>query len=204
MAARAQSPAWRRSHAPLLVALVIAVPACSSDRPVGSPQLSNASTSATDGRTAATPSAGSTQTRGTRSASPDPLAGAPLGNLGCHPTSPLGPANSVPGIETRLTPDGINGWALLWERPPWVPGKEVKVVWRVSGSGELVLIAHGPEGTEVRPSFGPERHMGSNYNRPGDEWGSGFILPSPGCWELEVVRGESSASIWLLVEKAHG
>lgn len=134
--------------------------------------------------------------------SPDPLETAAVGGVGCHPGSPIAPARAVPGIETRLTPHGINGWALLYEQPPWEAGDEVKVVWRISGSGEVALVARGPGRLELAPSFGPEIHTGSNYDRPGDEWGSGFSLSSPGCWELEATRSEGSASIWLQVRQA--
>lgn len=190
-----------RRLVPLCAALLLAAPACTDDRPIGSrAEVSRSITPTTSVSTGATLAATPTETAGTPSASPDLLAAAPVGRAGCHPASPLAPAQSVPGIETRLTPGGITGWALLWKQPPWAPGEEVKVVWRVSGNGEFAAVARGPEGVEVHPSFGPTRHAGSNYDRPGDEWGVGFILRSPGCWELRATRGKGSASIWLLVE----
>jgi len=47
-----------------------------------------------------------------------------------------------------------------------------------------------PDGSAGRLSFGPEPHTGSSFARPGDEWGTGFVLDAPGCWELEVQRGD--------------
>lgn len=134
---------------------------------------------------------------------PGSLAPAALGRPNCDPPSSSAPSPAQGNFaETRATAAGIDAWALLWEQPPWDVGEEVKVVWRVEGQGDLAAVAVGPEGTEVGPSWGPVQHYGSNWQRPGDEWGMGFTLPSPGCWELRVSRDEGSASVWLLVGKA--
>ncbi len=131
----------------------------------------------------------------------DPLASAPLGRPGCDPASPLFPSR-LGGTETRLTPAGIEGWALFFESPPWQPGRELKLVSRVSGSGGFAAVARGSDGVEIRPSWGPIRHGSSNYERPGAEWGAGFTFPTAGCWELRVMREEGAASIWLVVGDA--
>ncbi len=117
----------------------------------------------------------------------------PLGGPHCDPSSPM------LGTESRLTGDGIEGWALLWELPPWPVNKDVKVVWRVGGSGDFDAVAISPGGREVEPSFGPQHHVASSWKRPGEEWGTGFILDDPGCWELRVSRDEGTASLWLEV-----
>lgn len=44
----------------------------------------------------------------------------------------------------------------------------------------------GPGRAHLEPVWGPEEHMGSNWNRAGSEWGTGFRFPSPGCWQVVV------------------
>lgn len=130
----------------------------------------------------------------------DPLATAALGRSGCAPPSPVYPSHIGPFLETRLTSNGIEGWALLYDRPPWDVGVEVKTVWRVSGVGPLDAVALSPTGEQLPPTWGPAAHAGSNYERPGAEWGVGFTLDSPGCWELRGTQAEGTASIWLEVQ----
>lgn len=77
--------------------------------------------------------------------------------------------------------------------------QEVKIVWRMTGSGSPKFAAVGPSGSRVDPTWGPERHLGSNWNRPGDEWGTGFRFPKPGCWTVRVDRGAAVATAGILV-----
>jgi hypothetical protein len=58
---------------------------------------------------------------------------------------------------------------------------DVKIVWRVTGSGALKLSVHGPTGQSATLLFGPDPHRGRNFDVPGDEWGSGFRFAIPGC-----------------------
>jgi hypothetical protein len=60
-------------------------------------------------------------------------------------------------------------------------GKQVKIVWRMTGSGILRLQADGPGGIKRKPLWGPDRHGSSSWKRPGAEWGSGFVFPRSGC-----------------------
>jgi len=76
-------------------------------------------------------------------------------------------------------------------------GESVKVVWRMTGTGDLTVSMRRPDGTRKRLDWGPEAHGGSTYHRPGDEWGTGFTLDRPGCWELRFSRGSSHASVWI-------
>jgi hypothetical protein len=48
--------------------------------------------------------------------------------------------------------------------------------------------------------WGPDLHTGSDYTRPGDEWGAGYRFSEPGCWTLRARRGVASANVWLKVE----
>jgi hypothetical protein len=75
----------------------------------------------------------------------------------------------------------------------------VKIVWRITGSGFFDIVALGPHGMKVPPSQGPTRHLGSNWNRPGDEWGTVFTFPVAGCWDLHVTRDNAFGDVWLKI-----
>ena len=77
--------------------------------------------------------------------------------------------------------------------------REAKIVWRMTGSGAIALEAIGPQGERISPEWGPEPHTGSNWNRPGDEWGTGFRFPAAGCWNVQVTRDDSVATVGILV-----
>ena len=100
-------------------------------------------------------------------------------------------------------PDGAEGWALVFAQWTIVPGEkltipvgdEAKIVWRLTGEGDVSFRAIGPDGEVQGLTWGPDKHAGSNWARPGDEWGTGWILPSKGCWTLEATRGSAVLSI---------
>jgi hypothetical protein len=70
----------------------------------------------------------------------------------------------------------------------------------MTGTGDLKLIALGPQGQQVRPTFGPEFHLGSNWtDHPGEEWGSGFNFPVPGCWDIHATRDDASGDVLLVL-----
>ncbi len=125
--------------------------------------------------------------------SPKPSVGAPH----CHPQSPI--TSSTLGIpEVRGTTSGNTElWALLFQS--LVAKQEVKIVWRMTGNGDMQVVAQGPYGESVRPKW-LTPHDGSNWNRPGAEWGTGFILPGSGCWDFHVSRGDASGDVWVLVK----
>jgi hypothetical protein len=95
--------------------------------------------------------------------------------------------------------DDAETWALLWAFPPWEVGEKVKVVWRMTGTGDFTVRAVGPDGEVVEPVDGPAPHSSANWHRPGDEWGTAFSLPSEGCWLLEAQRGDAVSTIGILV-----
>ena len=96
---------------------------------------------------------------------------------------------------------GVKLWALLFYRPPAVAGTNVKIVVKMTGVGPFHISALGPSGQTVRRLW-IEPHVGSNWNRPGDEWGTGWKLPNAGCWRLHVTRRHASGNIWLQVVQA--
>src|SRR5260370_7882 len=87
--------------------------------------------------------------------------------------------------------------AWIWAGVRVHSGQEVKVVWRMTGAGELQLGAVGPAGRRISPDW-IQAHEGSNWQRPGQEWGSGFTFPVAGCWDLHATRGASSGDVWLV------
>jgi hypothetical protein len=119
-------------------------------------------------------------------------------------SSPLseGSTAGIPGTEVRAESATLEVWALLYEPSPWKAGQEVKVVWRATGAGAFAVTAFGPEFQRVAPIAGPTEHYGSNWERPGDEWGTFFRLDEPGEWVLQVQRGRDTASLPITVTPA--
>jgi hypothetical protein len=117
------------------------------------------------------------------------FSGLALGRPGCKPASPIA-ASEVPA-----TSSDAEAWGLLFGVPK--AGPELKIAWRMTGSGELHTTATSPKGTVVAPAWGPEAHGGSNWDRPGDEWGTGWVFDEPGCWRIHLARDSGSADVWL-------
>ena len=94
-----------------------------------------------------------------------------------------------PGVGLALGPGHI---------PPR-SGDELKIVWRMTGTGPLHVSVTAPNGRRQPLVFGPEAHAVSNYHRPGDEWGTGFRFSGPGCWHVKLTRNSTSGDVWLNV-----
>lgn len=134
--------------------------------------------------TSATPGKKSTAT---------PVSGAPH----CQPASPITPS-ATGMLEVRGTTSGKTElWALLFNT--MVAKQELKIVWRMTGDGDMQVVARGPRGTSISPTW-IEAHSGSNWPRPGAEWGTGFTLPTSGCWDFRVSRKNATGDVWLLVK----
>lgn len=72
------------------------------------------------------------------------------------------------------------------------------MIWRMTGSGPLRAYAEHQDGSRVQPtSLGT--HSASDWDRPGDEWGSSFVLPSAGCWRFHLERNDVQGDIWVRV-----
>ena len=72
-----------------------------------------------------------------------------------------------------------------------------KIVWRITGEGdEFQAQAQSEDGAVIQPIW-TEYHGGSSWQRPGQEWGTGFNFPTPGCWTITVSRGETRGAISL-------
>ena len=122
----------------------------------------------------------------------------PLGAPGCNPPSSQQPSG-VAGPEVQATSANGSLWLLLFGNTK--VGVDLKIVWRMTGTGDLHLVAIGPQGQRVAPDWGPEAHGSSNWNRPGDEWGAGFTMPVAGCWDLHATRDNISGDAWLIFTK---
>jgi hypothetical protein len=164
------------------VMLVSAVTACTSSAPSAQPGE----------RAVATAPAGSPA-----------RAGQGLGASGCHPASPLTRWQSfLPQVEG--TSHGVTLWGLLMfpHALPARVGDQEKIVWRMTGTGVLTLQAIGPDGRHHQLAWGPDAHQGSNWDKPGDEWGAGYVFTAPGCWDLRAIRGHATADVWIRVTPA--
>lgn len=110
---------------------------------------------------------------------------------------------SSDGLEVEaVTTGGMTLYGLIQAEPyPFVASADVKkIVWRASGSGELAVTVGRPDGESTSLTWGPEYHPDSNYDRPGDEYGSGLVTDQPGCWHLRFSRSETGiADVWFEV-----
>ena len=124
---------------------------------------------------------------------------APLGAANCRPPSPVNAAPQQGLLEAQGTASGAQLWALFFSGMPVHSRQAIKITWRMTGVGDLHLAAVGPGGRRISPDW-MQAHGGSNWQRPGQEWGSGFTFPVSGCWDLHATRGASSGDVWLVVQ----
>jgi hypothetical protein len=122
----------------------------------------------------------------------------PLATSTCPANARLGGSEALP--ERQGTGDGATLWALFFPtQPELTADQEIKVVWRMTGSGAFSISAAGPDGAVVKPVWGPEPHGSSTWTRPGDEWGTGWIFPVAGCWTISAKRTSGSGYLVLRV-----
>jgi hypothetical protein len=139
----------------------------------------------------------------------------PTGSSGAPPASPLAAVGiSAPQVsDCRPSPPsdalvavkGSNLWALVFAPLPIKAGTETKIVWRIGGRGVFSIAAKTTDGTIGRLTFGPTFHDGSSWVIPNtDEWGTGFIFPTPGCWRVHASRADTAGDVYFLVVQALG
>src|SRR5216684_1490759 len=114
--------------------------------------------------------------------SPSHSVGTYLGSLG---TAGCKPAAAVHGwqIQGGFPEVGIDTsrgsfWALFFTPVPPPRGKDIKVVWRMTGTGEFTFEASDADGTTAVLVWGPTAHSSSNWTHTGDEVGTGFNFTS--------------------------
>lgn len=75
---------------------------------------------------------------------------------------------------------------------------EVKIVYRATGKGVPALDASLAGTVHVEPTW-EAAHLGSNIVGTGDSFGSGWVFPEPGCWQMTVQRGDQEVKTPVLV-----
>lgn len=133
---------------------------------------------------------------------PEPAITGPTspGLQNCQPGSPLNyHVAGGPEVQGTATNAELRGLIQSTSGVPPKAKSEVKIVWRMTGSGDFHIVALGPADMTVPPSQGPDAHSGSSWNRPGEEWGSVFTFPVAGCWDLHATRTNAFGDVWLKV-----
>jgi hypothetical protein len=114
----------------------------------------------------------------------------------CQPPSPQ--RTSEGGLtEVHGSADGAELWALVFRPMPVTAGHETKIVWRMTDDGPIDLTAKGQDGSVVHSN--PFPHNGSGWSKPGDEWGTLFTFPSPGCWRVHASRRAVAGDVYFMV-----
>ena len=170
---------------PVAIAALLAVVACSGPNAVVSAPADHVDTMATG------PVPLSTSVSASVVATSTPI--------GCNETPTLmsGGVTEVRGLATDAS---VYGLLFLTHAGPVRVGDELKIVWRMTGSGGLAVSYTGPDGEAGSLTFGPERHGASSYDRPGDEWGTGLRFDQAGCWWIHLQRSTGSGDVWLAVD----
>jgi hypothetical protein len=108
-------------------------------------------------------------------------------------------SSGLPEVEGIGRDATIYGLLFLAHPGPVRAGDELKIVWRMTGHGDLSVRYFAPDGRAGVLTFGPEAHSGSTFQRPGDEWGTGFSFDVAGCWRIHLERSVGSGDVWLAV-----
>jgi hypothetical protein len=141
---------------------------------------------------------------------PQPAGFGALGQPGCGPPSPRNAAGQTFPARGEVLGTAAGGqlWALFfngeWASPDsavleGVVDREMKIVFRMTGSGTFEIAAIAPDGTRVGPVWGPVFHPSSTWTRPGREWGTSFVFTQPGCWRIQGRDGGATGDVWLVV-----
>ncbi len=120
----------------------------------------------------------------------------------CHRPSLFDKAPGVNGPEVIGWGSGAQLWGLVQARRfPLVASQDVvKIVWRMTGGGSLKSVAYSFNRKRLPLAWGPELHGGSNYDRPGIEWGAGYRFTEPGCYRLTARRATGTGVVWLRIK----
>ncbi len=107
-------------------------------------------------------------------------------------------------FEVQGTAESGEFWALVGGIMPTTANDGAKIIWKMSGNagGNLSLLASDTEGNQIEPMWGPDAHGGSNWDRPGNEWGAGYVFPHAGCWKIQATSGGNTGQMWLAVAQA--
>jgi hypothetical protein len=131
----------------------------------------------------------------------------PLGGPGCSPASPRN-RDSTGFAQTEVFGTAVG--AQLWALGATVPGGDSaaldgaigttkKIIFRMTSRVPANFYAVAPDGSRLPPVWGPDAHAGSNWNRPGYEWGAGFNFTQVGCWQIHAGSPPAQGDVWLLI-----
>jgi hypothetical protein len=122
------------------------------------------------------------------------------GHATCAKPSLFGADGAAHEIRGTSSNGQLWGLALGPGHVPPRAGDELKIVWRMTGTGPMHVTFSAPDGTRRALVFGPVAHTGgSSYQRPGDEWGTEFRFSSSGCWHIHLTRADTSGDVWLSI-----
>jgi hypothetical protein len=107
------------------------------------------------------------------------------------------PAPGSEGIQGDASSGSLVAWVMADKSHGLPAGETLKIIWRVTGNGDARFSATGPGTATVGPTWGPVIHTGSTFEYPGEEWGTGFTFPAPGCWTVHVTRDDMTGSLSL-------
>lgn len=115
--------------------------------------------------------------------------------------APLAPSCVALPVQTPFAEvKGSHLWALVFGSLPIKARTNTKIVWRMGGSGTFDIGAKRTNGSSAQLTFGPEFHISSDWNIPKtDEWGTGFIFPTAGCWRVHASRGATTGDVYFLI-----
>lgn len=135
-----------------------------------------------------------------------------LGAAGCTPASPRNRDQGGQFAQSEIfgTAVGAQLWALAGSTATslsdpatatldGVIGKQEKIIFRMTSGVPATFYAVAPDGTRVAPVWGPDPHSGSNWNRPGAEWGAGFVFTQAGCWQIHAASPPAQGDLWLSI-----
>jgi hypothetical protein len=91
----------------------------------------------------------------------------------------------------------VYGLLFMSHAGPVRAGDQLKIAWRMTGQGDLSVTSTSPSNRPGTLTFGPEPHGGSTYDRPGDEWGTGFLFDEAGCWHIHLQRTVGFGDVWI-------
>lgn len=130
------------------------------------------------------------------------IGSAPRSRASCDHPSRFDTAPGVGGPEVIGSGSGARLWGLIMARhfPPVASKAIVKIVWRMTGTGKLKHVGYTFHGENIPLAWGPTLHGGSNYTRPGIEWGAGYRFTKPGCYRLIARRARGTAAVWLRIK----
>lgn len=124
----------------------------------------------------------------------------PLGESGCSPPSPISTPGYREGSQIRATSstsDTAFG-LLIARRVPIRQGDEVKIVWRITGNGDLSVRVTDP--TDLNRSLHSEPRLHGNPGGRVDEWGTFFLFDVAGCWHIELRRQNWIGDVWMVID----